>query len=297
MLRRAISFTIITALTAFAPVAARAATQPGTALTPHQIIRKAVALQLAINKQMPALRFTYTKTTPHGVFVKDVIQTRGGQVSRLVSINGKPLSPARNAQEQQRLTALLSHPSDQARHRRHQTEAQDRVNRLIQQFPDALIFTPAGTEPGPYGPMLHFTFAPRPNYAPPNIESSILTAITGSVWVDQATLHFIKLHARLIHSVHVGWGIVATFQKGGTVALANQNIGHGYWPITHMKLDVDGSALIFKPLHIHITEDQSNFHFISSSTTWRQAVVTLTSGHFSQKTQKETDSDTHPHKH
>lgn len=296
MFRRAVSFTILTVLATFAPLTARAATQPNTALTPHQIIRKAVALQLATNKTMPAVRFTYTKITPHAVFVKDVIQTRGGEVSRLISINGKPLSPARKAQEQQRLTALLSHPEDQARHRRHQTEAQDRVNRLIQQFPNALIFTPAGTEPGPYGPMLHFTFVPNPRFNPPDIESSILTAITGSVWVDQETHHFIKLHARLIHSVHVGWGIVATFRKGGTVALANQNIGNGYWPITHMKLDVDGSALIFKPIHLHITEDQSNFHFIPPTTTWRQAVATLTSGHFSSQNQNETTTATNPTK-
>lgn len=297
MLPRAISFTLIAVFAAFTPLSAHAASQANSALTPDQIIRKAVDLQMANNKRMPALRFTYTKIDPHGVFVKDVIQTHGGQVSRLMSINGKPLNAAQNAKEQQRLTALLSHPSDQARHRRHQSEAQDRVNRLIQQFPDALDFTAAGTEPGPYGPMLHFTFVPKTNYSPPNIEASILTAITGSVWIDKATFHFIKLQAHLIHSVHVGWGIVATFQKGGSVALANQNIGHDYWPITHMKLDVDGSALIFKPIHIHITEDQSNFHFLPPSTTWQQAVATLTSGKFAPGNQQETRSNTNSQKH
>lgn len=286
MLRRAISFTLATVLAVLTPLTARAESQTGSPLTPHQILRKAVALQLADNNKMPALSFTYTKTTPHGVFVKDVIQTSGGEVSRLISINGKPLSPARNAQEQQRLIALLSHPSDQARHRRHQVEDQDRVNRLIQQFPNALLFTLAGTEPGPYGPMLHFTFAPNPHYSPPDIESSILTAITGNVWVDQSTLRFLKFRAHLIHSVHVGWGIVATFQKGGTVALVNRNIGHDNWPITHMKLDVDGSALIFKALHIHITENESNFHFLPPDTTWRQAVTTLTSNRFSSDDRK-----------
>lgn len=283
---RAASFTLIAVLAAFAPFTARAASQPNSPLTPHQIVRKAVALQIANNNKMPAMSFTYTKTTPHGVFVKDVIQTSGGEVSRLISINGKPLSPARNAQEQQRITALLSHPSDQARHRRHQVENQNRVNRLIQQFPNALLFTAAGTEPGPYGPMLHFTFVPNPSYSPPDIESTILTAITGDVWIDKSTFHFIKLHAHLIHSVHVGWGIVATFQKGGTVALVNQNIGHDDWPITQMKLDVDGSALIFKAIHIHISEDESNFRFLPPSTTWRQAVAMLTTSQFSSANQK-----------
>jgi hypothetical protein len=277
MLSRAASLALLVIFSTVAPAHVRAQMHASSALTPHQIIRRAVDLQMVSNKRMPALRFTYTKTTPHGVFVKDVIQTSGGEVSRLVSINGKPLSPARKAEEQQRLTALLSHPSDQARHRRHQIEDQNRVNRLIQQFPDALTFTPAGTEPGPYGPMLGFTFVPNQHYSPPDIESSILTAITGKVWVDQSTGHFIKFNAHLIHSVHVGWGIVATFQKGGSVALANQNIGHDQWPITHMKLDVDGTALIFKPIHIHIAQDQSNFQFLPPSTTWQQAVAMLTS--------------------
>lgn len=286
MLSRTASLVLLALLAALAPAHLRAQGHSSPTLTPRQIIRRAVGLQMASNKQMPALRFTYTKTTPHGVFVKDVIQTSGGEVSRLISINGKPLSAARNAEEQQRLTALLSHPSDQARHRRHQIEDQNRVNHLIQQFPDALNFKPIGTEPGPYGPMMGFTFVPNPRYSPPDIEASILTAITGDVWVDQDTGHFIKFNAHLIHSVHVGWGIVATFQKGGSVTLANQNIGHNEWPITHMKLDVDGSALIFKPIHIHITQDQSDFHFLPPSTTWQHAVAMLTS---------KTELDTHQH--
>ena len=281
MLRRAALLPLLAILISVAPARLRAQTPTAPALSPHQIIRRAVTLQMANNKRMPALRFLFTKTTPHGVFVKDVIQTSGGEVSRLVSINGKPLSPARNAEEQQRLTALLSHPSDQARHRRHQSEDQDHVNRLIQQFPDALLFTPKGIQPGPYGPMEGFTFAPNPHYNPPDIESTILTAITGEVWVDQATGHFIRFNAHLIHSIHVGWGIVATFQKGGSVALANQNIGHDDWPITHMKLDVDGTALIFKPIHIHIRQDQSDFRFLPPSTTWQQAVAMLTSKSYS----------------
>jgi hypothetical protein len=288
MLPRALSLTLFTALAA---VAASAATRTTTSLTPAQIIRKAVAMQIIDNNKMPAMRFTYTKTTPHGVFVKDVIQTSGGEVSRLVSINGKPLSAARDAQEQQRLKALLSHPADQARHRRHQVADQNRVNRLIQQFPQAFLFTPAGVQPGPYGPMLHFTFAPNPHYSPPDLESAILTSVTGNVWIDQATLHFLKLHAHLMHSVHVGWGIVATFQKGGSVSLTNQNIGRNDWPITRMKLDVDGTALLFKSLHIHITEDQSHFRFLPSGTTWRQAVAILTSKDANSASATNTDTN------
>lgn len=294
MLLRAASVAILATLS-IAPLAPRATAQ-SPALTPQQWVRKAVALQVANNRGMPALRFTFTKSTPHGVFVKDVIQTSGGEVSRLVSINGKPLSPARNAQEQQRLSALLAHPSDQTRHRSHQIADQNRVNHLMQQFPDALTFTPAGKTPGPYGPMLRFTFVPNPHYSPPDIESSILTAITGDLWIDQSTGHFLKLHAHLIHSVHVGWGIVATFQKGGSISLANQNIGNHDWPITHMQLDVDGSALIFKSIHIHITQDQSNFHFLPPNTTWQHAVAILTSGQFSAQHQNVTKTVTQPAK-
>lgn len=294
MLPRTASLAITAVLIALAPISARAAQQSTPLLTPHQIVRKAVDLQLASNQKMPALRFTFTRTSPNGVFVKDVIQTSGGEVSRLISINGKPLSAARNAEEQQRLTALLSQPEDQARHRSHQLRDQRRVNRLIQQFPDALLFTPAGTEPGPYGPMLRFTFAPNPHYSPPDIETSILTAIKGTVWIDQATLHFIKFRAHLVHSVRVGWGFVANFQKGGSVTLMNQKVENDYWPITHMKLDVDGSALIIKPIHIHIAQDMTNYHFLPPGTTWQQAVDMLTSGHFSQQHPNQTTTATKP---
>ncbi len=277
MFPRAVLITLLAL--AFAPgaLAARAATQTVKGLTPDQVIRKAVALQIANDKKMPVMRFRFTKKTPHGVFVKDVIQTHGGEVSRLIAINGKPLSADKAQKEQQRLQALLSHPSDQARHRQHQVQDQKRVDRLIRELPKAFLFTLAGTKSGPHGTVLHYTFKPNPKFSPPDIESRALTGMTGNIWIQKSSLHFLRLNARLIHDVHVGWGIIADFHKGGTVTLDDKPIGHGYWAITHLKLHVDGSAFIFKPIHIHITENESDFHFIPSDTTWRQAVAMLTS--------------------
>ena len=279
-------------LCALAPSNARAAARNHPAIHSEALIRKAVALQIANDKKMPALRFRYTKTTPHGIFVKEVIETHGGEVSRLISINGKPLSAGKAAQEQQRLTALLSHPSDQARHRRHQVEHQNRVDRLIRELPQAFLFHFAGTEPGPHGPVLHFTFVPNPHFSPPDLESRALTGMTGNIWINQSTSRFVRLNAHLIHSIRVGWGIVAKFDKGGTVSLVNHHVGRGYWTISHLKLDVNGSALIFKPIHIDITEDESHFHFLPSSITWRQAVAMLTKNPASLKQETQSATNT-----
>lgn len=275
MFSRAAFLCLMPALVAFAPTTARAADQSAATIHPDAIIRKAVALEVANDQKTPVVRFTYTKTSPNGVFVKDVIQTRDGEVSRLVSVNGKPLSPERSAEEQQRLTALLAHPSDQARHRRHEVEDQKRVDQLIQELPDAFTFTYTGMEASSDGPVLHFTFVPNPNYAPPNIEARAFAGMSGSIWIARSSFRFVKLKAHLTHDIRVGWGIVATFRKGGTLWLANQKIGHGDWVITRLKLDVDGSALMFKPIHIHITEVESNFHFLPPDTTWQQAVTML----------------------
>lgn len=278
MFPRTFFLCLVPVLAAFAAITVHAANQ-SAALNPDTIIRKAAALQVANDQQTPTLRFTYTKTTPNGVFVKDVIDTQGGEVSRLISINGKPLSPAQNAQEVQRLTALLTHPSDQARHRRNQMQDQRHVDRLIQQLPDAFLFTLAGPHPASDTSILHFTFVPNPRYSPPDLESRAFTGMTGSLWINRSSLHFVKLHDRLLDDIRVGWGIVASFNKGGTVSLVNQNIGHNYWVITHMKLDVDGTAFLFKSIHIHITEDESNFRFLPPNTTWQQAVAMLMQDH------------------
>lgn len=249
-------------------------TQAPGSTVPASLIRKAVDIQVANDQQHPPLRYRYTKTTEHGVFVKDVIDTREGEVSRLVAINGKPLGPDREHEEQDRLNQLKDDPAAQARHQRHHDSDQQHIDRMMRELPDAFVFTLVGTEDAPSGPLWHVSFEPNAQWNPPDRESEMLRGMAGDIWIDQHSLHFVRLQAHLIHDIDFGFGILASFRKGGTVEMANAEVGNGHWEIVHMKLDVDGTALMLKKLSFHIVEDASGFQMIPPMD-YREAVDAL----------------------
>ncbi len=242
---------------------------------PNAMVRRSVSIQIANDERTVAMRYRFTKVTDHGTFVKDVIETRDGEVSRLVAINGKPLDPKRAAQEENRLAALLADPASQRRHHQHETQEQQHIDRLMRELPDAFTFRYAGQEPGLNGPILHFTFVPNPKFSPPDLESRMFEGMTGDLWINQFTMRFVRLQAHLIHNVNWGLGLLATFHQGGHVSLENDEALPGYWAITHLRLDVEGTALIFKTLSFHMTENQADFTPLPPNTTWRQAVAIL----------------------
>lgn len=239
------------------------------------MVRRAVQIQIANDERTVAMRYRFTKVTDHGTFVKDVIETHDGEVSRLIAINGKPLDAQQERQEEQRLKALLADPASQRRHHQHETEEQQRVDRLMRELPDAFLFHYAGEEPGMNGPILHFTFVPNPKFSPPDLESRMFEGMTGDLWINQLNMRFVRLQAHLIHNVRWGLGLLATFDKGGHVSMENDEVLPGYWAVTHMRLDVEGTALIFKALSFHMTENQSDFTLLPPETTWREAVKLL----------------------
>lgn len=242
---------------------------------PNAMVKRAVEIQIANDERNVAMRYRFTKVTEHGTFVKDVIETHDGEVSRLIAINGKPLDAQQERQEVQRLAALLADPASQRRHHQHETQEQQRIDRLMRELPDAFLFHYAGEEPGMNGPILHFTFVPNPKFAPPDLESRMFEGMTGDLWINQLNMRFVRLQAHLIHNVRWGLGLLATFDKGGRVSMENDEVLPGYWAVTHMRLDVDGTALVLKTLSFHMTENQSGFTRLPPDTTWRQAVAML----------------------
>jgi len=264
-------FAALCLLPASLPVCAQSMIAPH----PNAMVRRAVQIQIANDERTVAMRYRFTKVTDHGTFVKDVIETHDGEVSRLIAINGKPLDAQQERQEEQRLKALLADPASQRRHHQHETEEQQRVDRLMRELPDAFLFHYAGEEPGMNGPILHFTFVPNPKFSPPDLESRMFEGMTGDLWINQLNMRFVRLQAHLIHNVRWGLGLLATFDKGGHVSMENDEVLPGYWAVTHMRLDVEGTALIFKALSFHMTENQSDFTLLPPETTWREAVKLL----------------------
>ncbi len=265
---------------------------------PTALVRHAVALRLAEEASHQPLRFVFHRKDDRRVFTQEIIETSMGDVARLVAVNGAALTPAAGKAEANRLHALADNPAlQQHRFRREQAD-QARVDKLLRLLPEAFIYRYVNTEPcftlapaipipgvpppssattgaTPWGWCYHFTFTPNPHWSPPDLESRILTAMAGDVWIDATGDRLHRLTAHFISDVDFGWGIVGRFDRGGTVFLEQDRLSGNDWELSRMKLDLTGKVLLVKTLRIHIDEMMGDFQPVPRNLDYRQAIQML----------------------
>ena len=181
------------------------------------------------------MRYRLRKSSPRFSSTKEIYETKDGGVARLLETNGRPLSQADEQKEQARLDTLLIDPSRQ-RHRK-QSEDQDAhaPSRCFSAFPNAFFFKFVGDDVGPSGKLEKFSFWPNPDFNPPDLETQVLTAMTGEIWVDADQEHVVRLEGHLQQDVDFGWGILGRLNKGGWILIEQARGGDGRWRIVHFQ--------------------------------------------------------------
>ena len=114
----------------------------------------------------------------------------GSPYERLVAVNGKPLSPERQTQEQQELETTLEVRQKESQQERRQRIAKYEKERagdhlLMEQLTKALDFKLVGNKNWVPYDVYVLKATPRPGYEPPNIEAKVLTGMEGKLWIDE----------------------------------------------------------------------------------------------------------------
>jgi hypothetical protein len=71
--------------------------------------------------------------------MKELVETKDGDVTRLIAIDGKALSTEADQTMLHRLNYLSGHPKLQDHRRKREQEERDRVNRLMRLLPEAFL--------------------------------------------------------------------------------------------------------------------------------------------------------------
>ncbi len=241
-------------------------------------VKRALALELrAAQDTEHPMRYRLRKSSPRFSSTKEMIETRDGAVARLVEINGRPLSQAEEQKEQERLESLLVDPSRQ-RHRK-QSEDQDTVRaiKVLRALPNAFFFKYVGDGVGPSGKLEKFSFWPNPDFNPPDLETQVLTSMSGEIWVDAAQEHIVRLEGRLQRDVDFGWGVLGRLDKGGSILLEQAEVCGDRWRIVHLKMAMSGRVL-FKSRSFDTEEQETQFEPLPVDLSYTQAIQMLRSG-------------------
>ncbi len=231
----------------------------GSSPDPIKIVRDASYNELRTGGQAHPFRYRVHKVDDGKDTIKEVVESRDGDISRLLATGGKPLDADANRQELERLQKLRDNPDEQAsRHKRAQANNQ-RDDEMVKLLPDAFVYTFAGMVPGPNGPCYRLLFQPNPNFHPPDRQGEVYHGMAGELWIDQAQQRMVRFQAHLISDVDFGWGVVGRLFQGGTILVEQRDVGEHHWETAHMQLHLQGKILMVKSLVIDTTEDSSDF--------------------------------------
>ena len=251
------------------------------AMTPVQaqaLVERAVSAEMRTAQDAShPMRYRLRKSSPRLTTVKEIFETREGAVARLLSIGDKPLSAADEEKEQARLDGLLSDPGRQ-RHRKQNEDADTgRALKVLHALPQAFLYQFAGTGWGSAGKVEKFTFKPNPQFSAPDLETQVLTAMAGEIWIDASQMRVTRLEGHLQKDIDFGWGILGRLNKGGWIVIEQADVGGRQWRIVRFQMAMSGRVL-FKNKSFDTMEEQTQFEPLPAGLGYRQAIQMLRSG-------------------
>jgi hypothetical protein len=244
---------------------------------PVALVRAASWNELHSSNGGHPFRFRIRKQDENGSTTKDIIETKDGDVARLVAVNDKPLTPERAKTERERLDNLLAHPELQARRHKKEQEDSGRENEMVRLLPDAFIYTYRGVVDTPNGPAWRLDFVPNEKFLPPDREAQVYHGMAGELWIDCAQKRMARLDAHLIADVNFGWGVIGRLYKGGTILVIQKDVGEKHWEALHLKLNLTGKILMLHSVTFQSTEDASDYKPVSNTLTYKDAIRILES--------------------
>src|SRR3984957_1292515 len=260
----------------FAAAAGQALSQNGNpAVDPQKIVRDASWNELHSKSPGRSFRYRQHKVDPKGTTVKEIFETKDGDVARLIEKDGKPLDQEAERAEMDRLNNLLAHPEVQEHRHKKEQEDSARGDEMVRMLPDAFLFTLEGTVEGPNGPCYRLKFTPNPAFVPPDREGEVYHGMVGELWVDQAQERLVKIDAHLISDVNFGWGVLGRLYKGGSILVQNADVGLHHWETVHMKLQLQGKLLMMKSVDYSTTEDYTDFEVQPQELSYQEAIHLL----------------------
>ncbi|MGE5322494.1 MAG: hypothetical protein ACM3SW_06510 [Actinomycetota bacterium] len=244
------------------------ASSPDPAADPAAIIQRSVEANQRDWAAAPEFNYRQRQKSDDGTRSYEELMIEGSRYERLIAMNGHALSPEREAAEARKLQKVIAdrknESADDRRRRIAKYEAgRKRDHLLMEQLTKAFVFTSGGeqTLDGRRVYVLHAT--PRPGYKPPNRDTTVLTGMNGTLWIDTETYQWVKVEAHVVHPVSIA-GFAARVEPGTRFELEKMPVAPGIWLPKHFAMQAHARVLFF--FHHHDSEDDTYSDYVPVAT-------------------------------
>jgi hypothetical protein len=211
-----------------------------------------------------------------------------GWVQKLVSENGVPLTPEREAKELKRVSEEMEKAEREGPRRtekRERERAERRAKRQakaarsggkgdeedegdvgISTFLRACEFVSPRRERFRERDVIVFDFRPRAGFKPANRGESLVSKLSGVIWIDPAERQVMRLEARLVETFKMGGGLLASVKPGSAFLFEQTRLEEGIWLPRYSQVNASARVMLFAGMSINETNEFSDFKRFSAKT-------------------------------
>ena len=252
-------------------VPARPQSVPNRPVSSNDLVRRVVSNELTFQDDHTNWMYRLEKEQHGKKEVEEIVETKDGSVSRLLSINDLPLTAKQQMEEDERERELMTNRSAQQKLRRSLDAETLQGRRLFKLLPDAFVFSYAGGD----GNLVKLSFRPNPNFHAPSLEARVFHDMEGEMWVDCKQQRLAGFDGHLTQTVKFGFGLLGHLDKGGHFEVRQAEVVPGHWDMTTLSLEMTGKALLFASIGVQKKENHQDFHRVPDDLTLTQAADIL----------------------
>ena len=197
--------------------------------------------------------------------VSHVFFVHGHSIETLISKDGKPLSPDALRKEQER--AAREAAKYAAQPYGNPDKDQVTVGRLLQitRFSNPRRVIENGRS------LIACDFTGDPHAKTHGLGEDAVKRVHGTVWVDEQAREVARLEATFDQPLHLGFGIVATLDRGSHFRFEQALIRNEVWLPTEAHGRFDGKAALFVGFHVELTEHFDEYEKFNATATEQTA--------------------------
>lgn len=211
------------------------------------IIKKSVAANEADWKAAPNYSYRERDRVSSGTKTYEVTMIEGSPYRRLVAMNEEPLPPEAEANERRKLERVIAQRRAESPEQRRSRIAQYEKDRkrdhlMMSQLTEAFDFKLIGSRMIDSHDVYVLRAIPLKGYKPPNMETQVLPAMRGELWIDKRTFQWVKVTAHVIRPVNIE-GFLAEVQPGTRFELEKMPVDDGIWLAKHFEMKSSAKVL------------------------------------------------------
>jgi len=248
--------------------------------TPRSWVEAATTNELHIidDDGSAPLRYRMRKIDERSDTTREEIETRQGDVARLIERNGQPITASEDDAEKERLNAILRSPSEFIRHHKRDSATRKDVMPIVGLMPQAMIYSYVPgqpQQPGVKSPQVVIDFKPDPKFKPPTMFADLLTGVEGRMWIDAESHRLTRIEGHVLQPINFGFGLVGHIYPGGTIELEQANAGGDRWVYSHLALHLSLRAMMVKTIPEDNQMTASDFRPLPAPVSFQDAVRLL----------------------